>query len=129
MQAAIVELKVSMHCKACERSVLHSLRSLKGVEGISTDMNTQTAVVKGRVDPQKILKTLKKRTGRRVEIVTKRKGDETGDNVGGGGAVSSSSGGSQGLDCGRPTGGDSGHELLVSVDMFSDENPNACCIT
>ncbi|CAA6663363.1 unnamed protein product [Spirodela intermedia] len=104
-KAAIVELKVSMHCKACERSVLHSLRSLKDLE------------------------ELKKRTGRRVEIVTKRKGDETGDNVGGGGAVSSSSGGSQGLDCGRPTGGDSGHELLVSVDMFSDENPNACCIT
>lgn len=100
-----------------------------GVEGISTDMNTQTAVVRGRVDPQKILKKLEKRTGRRVEILTKRKGGETGDSIVGSGAASSSSGGSQGLDGSRPTGGDSGDELLASFDMFSDENPNACCIT
>ena len=83
-------------------------------------MNKHRVVVTGRIDPTKVLKKLKKKTGKIVEIV---KEDEDGD-------------ASAELDT-------SVSELIVmkpSVDeseccinneafiMFSDENPNACSI-
>lgn len=40
-----------------------------GVETFTTDMNSHKVVVTGRLDPKKLLKKLKKKTGKRVKIV------------------------------------------------------------
>ncbi|KAL8524812.1 hypothetical protein ACS0TY_014430 [Phlomoides rotata] len=42
-----------------------------GVEKVMTDMTNHRVVVTGRIDPQKVLKKLKKKTGKKVELVVK----------------------------------------------------------
>lgn len=41
-----------------------------------TDMNNHKVVVTGKIDPEKLLKKLKKKTGKRVKIVVKDEKDE-----------------------------------------------------
>ncbi|PKU85610.1 Heavy metal-associated isoprenylated plant protein 26 [Dendrobium catenatum] len=66
----IVELKVYMHCKGCESSVFMTLQKLKGVEEVKVDMDGHKAIVIGRIKPEKILKKLRKKTGKKAEILT-----------------------------------------------------------
>lgn len=40
-----------------------------GVEMFATDMMNDRVVVTGRIDPEKVLKKLKKKTGKKVEIL------------------------------------------------------------
>lgn len=47
-----------------------------GVETFVTDMPNQKVVVKGKIDPKKLLKKLKKKTGKRVKIVVNEEKDE-----------------------------------------------------
>lgn len=47
-----------------------------GVETFVTDMNNHKVVVTGKIDPEKLLKKLKKKTGKRVKIVVKDEKDE-----------------------------------------------------
>lgn len=75
------------------------------MEKFTTDMNKHEVVITGRIDPQKVLKKLKKKTGRRVEIIEKEKEESPKDL-----ALS---------DCCK------NNEVLM---MFNDENPNACWI-
>ncbi|XP_028759867.1 heavy metal-associated isoprenylated plant protein 19 [Neltuma alba] len=73
----VIEFKVSMHCNACERSVAKAISKCKGVEKFTTDMKKHRVVVTGQIDPKKVLKKLKKKTGKKVEIVgNKNKGAE-----------------------------------------------------
>ncbi|BBG93238.1 Heavy metal transport/detoxification superfamily protein [Prunus dulcis] len=69
MSVIVAEFSVSMHCNACERTVAKTLSKLKGVEKFTTDMNKHKVVVTGKMDPQKVLKKLRKKTGKKVEIV------------------------------------------------------------
>ena len=71
-------------------------------------MNTQKVVVNGNVDQKKILKKIKKRTGKKAEILTKTSGG--------------------GNDVSNGDDRDMGEELLDGFDMFSDENPNFMCV-
>ncbi|KAL4387566.1 hypothetical protein GQ457_09G022980 [Hibiscus cannabinus] len=109
----VTEFEVSMHCNACERSVAKVIAKLKGVEKFMTDMNQNKVIVTGKIDPQQALKKLRKKTGKKVEIVGKveekeDEKEETGD-------VSTI--------CENSTLVDD--EAFV---MFSDENPNACSL-
>ncbi|KAK8671069.1 hypothetical protein V6N13_037678 [Hibiscus sabdariffa] len=102
-----------MHCNACERSVAKVIAKLKGVEKFVTDMNQNKVIVTRKIDPQQALKKLRKKTGKRVEIVGKveeeeDEKEETGD-------VSTIYENSTLVD----------DEAFV---MFSDENPNACSV-
>lgn len=81
-------------------------------------MNKHLVIVTGRIDPKKVLKKLKKKTGKRVEIVS-NKDEESIDE-------------SNGLDNLLIV-----HPFMLENDccittetlmMFSDENPNACAI-
>lgn len=47
-----------------------------GVETFVTDMNNHKVVVTGKIDPKKLLKKLKKKTGKRVKIVVNEVKDE-----------------------------------------------------
>ncbi|KAI4338500.1 hypothetical protein MLD38_023550 [Melastoma candidum] len=125
-----------MHCNACERTVVKVISRIEGVEKFITDMNQHKVIVTGRIDPQKVLKKLKKKTRKRVEIIGNQDNDQTPDDD----AVV----GEQFL---LPAGGIGemdgsaehyrGPPLLVDfpccadervVYMFNDENVNACSV-
>ena len=86
------------------------------MEKFTTDMKKHRVVVTGRIDPQKVLKKLKKKTGKKVEIIVKKEDASKESNEG----VSK-------LDSNPPILFDccNDDEWLM---MFSDENPNACSI-
>lgn len=86
------------------------------MEKFTTDMKKHRVVVTGRIDPQKVLKKLKKKTGKKVEIIVKKED-----------ASKESNDGVSKLDSKQPILFDccNDDEWLM---MFSDENPNACSI-
>ncbi|XP_047153428.1 heavy metal-associated isoprenylated plant protein 19 [Vigna umbellata] len=74
-----VEYKVSMYCNECERIVAKTMIKCKGVEKFITNTNKNLVVVTGRIDPIKVKKKLKKKTGKRVEIVRNEDEEEAKD--------------------------------------------------
>lgn len=98
------------------------------MEKFATDMNKHKVVVMGKFDPQKVLKKLIKKTGKKVEIVVDHKGDDIpkdGSNYEGDLAT-------EGRDYVKavdnyPFWIDYCKEMELLM-MFSDENPNACLI-
>ncbi|WOK92288.1 heavy metal-associated isoprenylated plant protein 3-like [Canna indica] len=63
-------LKVDMHCEACARKVLKSLRRFEGVE-VTTDSKSRTVVIKGKgADPEMICERIQKKTGKKVELIS-----------------------------------------------------------
>ncbi|WJZ86985.1 hypothetical protein VitviT2T_006394 [Vitis vinifera] len=116
-KVVVAEFSVSMHCNACERSVAKAISKCKGVEKFTTDMKKHKATVRGAINPEKILKKLKKKTGKRVEILVteEEKDDESSDD-----------------DESR----ENTVESLISWDwtdsaafeMFNEENANACSV-
>ncbi|KAI9114835.1 hypothetical protein K1719_013848 [Acacia pycnantha] len=118
----VVEFKVSMYCNACERCVAKAISKCKGVETFITDMNKHRLVVTGRIDPKKVLKKLKKKTGKKVEIVGINNNEEANDEC-------DKTDPNSGLVLMNPLM----HQLDGCLEtqvlmMFSDENPNACTI-
>ncbi|GFQ05952.1 hypothetical protein PHJA_002739200 [Phtheirospermum japonicum] len=63
------EYKITMHCNACEKSVAKVISKIKGVETFITDTTNHRVVVTGMIDPHKVLKKLKKKTGKKVELL------------------------------------------------------------
>ncbi|KAF8015998.1 hypothetical protein BT93_H1524 [Corymbia citriodora subsp. variegata] len=132
LKVVVVEFRVSMHCNACERTVARTISKIKGIEKFSTNMNQHKVVVTGRIDPKKVLKKLKKKTGKKVEILENKEDPAKED------------GANDGANDGE---GEGESETMVAVEqnavihpsmlgyccvenevlmMFSDENPNAC---
>ncbi|XVF28441.1 hypothetical protein REPUB_Repub15cG0029600 [Reevesia pubescens] len=107
-----------MHCNACERTVAKAIAKLKGVENFTTNMNEHKVIIIGKIDPQKVLKKLRKKTGKQVEIVVKDQKEEAPKDITN--EISKSSVNYFPLDCCFID-----NEALM---MFSDENPNACSI-
>ncbi|KAK4405661.1 Heavy metal-associated isoprenylated plant protein 19 [Sesamum angolense] len=68
-----------MHCNGCERVVVETVSNIKGVEKFVTDINNHKVVVTGRIDPQKVLKKLRKKTGKSVELVVEDEDGEDGE--------------------------------------------------
>lgn len=91
------------------------------METFTTDMNKHKVVVIGCIDPQKLVKKLKKKTGKRVEIIVKKEEEEEEKEK-----ATKENYDNQGNDAGPPFFLDfCEEELLMS---FSDENPNACSV-
>ncbi|KAK5794343.1 hypothetical protein PVK06_035565 [Gossypium arboreum] len=109
-EVIVAEFKVSMNCNACERTVAKVIAKLKGVEKFTTDMNKNKVVITGKIDLQKVLEKLRKKTGKKVEIVgeVEEKNEKAND-------ISIQYANSSLLE-------------NESFMMFSDENPNACLI-
>ncbi|CAK9156630.1 unnamed protein product, partial [Ilex paraguariensis] len=91
------------------------------VEKFMTDMTKHKVVVTGRINPEKVLKKLKKKTGKRAEIVINKE-DPKNDAKEEDSALQGTS--KQVADC---LVFDYFGDCLVYT-MFSDENPNACSI-
>ncbi|XP_042056434.1 heavy metal-associated isoprenylated plant protein 19-like [Salvia splendens] len=108
------EYRVPMHCNACERRVGRAISKLKGVETVMTDMAEDRVVVIGKIDPHKVLKKLRKKTGKKVELVGNEDEEEE-------------------MNCSGEEGsmsywrdhyyGDGENHM-----MFNDENTNSCTI-
>ncbi|GAV63379.1 HMA domain-containing protein [Cephalotus follicularis] len=114
-----------MYCNACERTVAKAISKIKGVERFTTDMNNHKVLVTGRIDPKKVLKRLKKKTGKRVEIVVNNEKEELP-------IEDESNAGDFALEMNPEPiveppifGWCSESKVLL---MFDDENPNACSI-
>lgn len=93
------------------------------MEKFITDMNKHKVVVTGRFDPQKVLKKLKKKTGKRVEIVVNKEKTPTASNIGEDLVPEEVS-----KLVSEPPTFDYCREINGLLVMFSDENPNACSI-
>ncbi|KAL0348783.1 UNVERIFIED_CONTAM: Heavy metal-associated isoprenylated plant protein 19 [Sesamum angustifolium] len=78
-QVVVAQYKLSMHCNGCERIVVETVSNIKGVEKFVTDINNHKVVVTGRIDPQKVLKKLRKKTGKSVELVVEDKDGKDGE--------------------------------------------------
>ncbi|KAK4425746.1 Heavy metal-associated isoprenylated plant protein 19 [Sesamum alatum] len=118
-KAVVAQYRVSMHCNGCERTVVETVSNIKGVEKFVTDMNGHKVIVTGRIDPQKVLKKLRKETGKSVELVVE---DEDGEDHGEGEVIEND--GEQAMDS-RIVHYYGDGEIHM---MFNDENANACTI-
>ncbi|CAL0304724.1 unnamed protein product [Lupinus luteus] len=128
-QLQTVELKIRMDCDGCELKVKKALSSLHGVKSVEINRKQQKVTVTGYVEPKKVLKKAKS-TGKKAEIWPYvpynmvaypytapsydkkappgyvRRVENTDSNVG---TMTS-------------------YEEPYVMNMFSDENPNACSI-
>ncbi|KAK8546731.1 hypothetical protein V6N13_093776 [Hibiscus sabdariffa] len=68
-----VVLKIGMHCEACAQVLRKRIRKIKGIESVETDVGNDHVIVKGTVDPTKLVEHVYKRTGKQATIV---KGEE-----------------------------------------------------
>ncbi|KAL6334160.1 hypothetical protein AAG906_006729 [Vitis piasezkii] len=63
----VIELRVRLHCKACEKAVRKALCKTKGVTCVEIDVILNKISVMGYVDSKRILKVIRK-TGTRAEL-------------------------------------------------------------
>ncbi|KAI9123640.1 hypothetical protein K1719_004940 [Acacia pycnantha] len=132
-----VVLKVGMHCEACAQVIHKRIRKIQGVESVETDLGNDRVVVKGVVEANKLVEYVYKRTGKQASIVKeeekkeedkkdedkkkeedehKEQEEEEEDN--------------DQTDIKRMEYWPSKYftEYADAPQIFSDENPNACCV-
>ncbi|KAH9328730.1 hypothetical protein KI387_000838, partial [Taxus chinensis] len=63
-----VELKVVMHCEGCEIKVKNTLSSIKGVQSVEVNRETNKVTVMGYVDPNQVLNKVKSGVGSSAEF-------------------------------------------------------------
>uniref|UniRef100_A0A0E0PB67 Uncharacterized protein n=1 Tax=Oryza rufipogon TaxID=4529 RepID=A0A0E0PB67_ORYRU len=98
-----LELRIYMHCKACERSVRRAIEKIDaqsilpeistnytyaGVEKVEVERGENKVTVTGGGDfePEKAVRRIKKKTGKKVEILALEEEDDDHEEDGGGGA-------------------------------------------
>ncbi|KAG7959609.1 hypothetical protein I3843_10G078600 [Carya illinoinensis] len=64
-----VVLKVRMHCEACAQVLQKQIRKIKGVESVETDLANDQVMVKGVVEPTRLVDYVYKRTKKQASIV------------------------------------------------------------
>ncbi|GAV59851.1 HMA domain-containing protein [Cephalotus follicularis] len=64
-----VVLKVRMHCDACAQLLQKRIRKIQGVESVETDLAKDQVIVKGVVDPAKLVGDVYKKTKKQASIV------------------------------------------------------------
>nr|XP_034603569.1 heavy metal-associated isoprenylated plant protein 19-like isoform X2 [Setaria viridis]TKW05272.1 hypothetical protein SEVIR_7G165300v2 [Setaria viridis] len=71
-----IELKVYMHCDACERKVRRTISNCEGVETVEVDREENKVTVTGDFEPEVVVKKIKKKTGKKVDILILEKDEE-----------------------------------------------------
>ncbi|KAG8649142.1 heavy metal-associated isoprenylated plant protein 7 [Manihot esculenta] len=64
-----VVLSVRMHCEACAQVLQKRVRKIQGVESVETDLVNSQVIVKGVVDPVKLVDDVYKKTKKQASIV------------------------------------------------------------
>uniref|UniRef100_A0A6N2K0M4 HMA domain-containing protein n=1 Tax=Salix viminalis TaxID=40686 RepID=A0A6N2K0M4_SALVM len=67
--AVTVVLNVRMHCEACAQVLQKRVRKIQGVESVETDLANGQVIVKGVVDPAKLVDDVYKKTKKQASIV------------------------------------------------------------
>ncbi|KAJ0038014.1 hypothetical protein Pint_23762 [Pistacia integerrima] len=66
-----IVLKVYMHCKGCENTVLRCLQGFNGVEEIMIDRANNKVIVRGKnADPEKIFRRIRKKYSTNIELLS-----------------------------------------------------------
>ncbi|XVF28062.1 hypothetical protein REPUB_Repub14bG0163300 [Reevesia pubescens] len=132
-----VVLKVHMHCEACAHVLQKRIRKIQGVESVETDVGNDQVIVKGVVDPTKLVDYVYKRTKKQASIVKdeekkeeekkeeKKEDKKEGEEEEGKGDEDKKS-----TDIKRSEYYPSKYysEIAYPPQFFSDENPNACSL-
>lgn len=123
-------LKVRMHCEACAQVLRKRIRKIKGVESVETNFASEKVIVKGIIDPAKLVDNVYKRTGKQADIVKdeeKKEDEKKGDKK-----ESEERRGVEDDMIKRsefwPTKFYSDYANPYPPQIFSDENPNACSV-
>ncbi|KAG7034012.1 Heavy metal-associated isoprenylated plant protein 8 [Cucurbita argyrosperma subsp. argyrosperma] len=66
-----VVLNVQMHCEACAQVLKKRIKKFKGVESVETELASNQVIVKGVMDPSKLVDHVSKRSRRPASIVVK----------------------------------------------------------
>uniref|UniRef100_A0A7N1A3K9 HMA domain-containing protein n=1 Tax=Kalanchoe fedtschenkoi TaxID=63787 RepID=A0A7N1A3K9_KALFE len=147
--ATTTVLNVQMHCEACARVIRKELLKIKGVEFATTDVSNNQAVVTGTIKPSELVKQLYKKTKKIAAIVPPPPPPEEGQNKAG-----EEKKDVENADTSHEGEGKDKQEEDKQEDVkrnqiwptrhytdyvrsyvypppphiFSDENPNACCV-
>ncbi|CAL5068727.1 unnamed protein product [Urochloa decumbens] len=78
-ESITIELKVYMHCDACERKVRRTINKVEGVEAVEIDREENKVTVTGDFDPEKVVKKIKKKAGKKAEILIPKEDEEEED--------------------------------------------------
>ncbi|XP_039116423.1 heavy metal-associated isoprenylated plant protein 26-like [Dioscorea cayenensis subsp. rotundata] len=67
-QLQTVEIKVKMDCEGCERRVKKAVKDMKGVNQVEVNPKQNKLTVTGYVEPKKVLKRVRNKTGKHAEV-------------------------------------------------------------
>ncbi|NP_001168502.1 metal ion binding protein [Zea mays] len=133
-QFQTVELKVRMDCDGCEMKVRNALSRMKGVHSVEIDRKQSKVTVQGYVEPHKVVKRVQATGKKAAEIwpyvpyslVAHPYAAPAYDRKAPPGYVRRVDAVMPASSYGGPTAAGPQEERLVN--MFSDDNPNACSI-
>ncbi|KAJ7967833.1 Heavy metal-associated isoprenylated plant protein [Quillaja saponaria] len=133
-----IVLKIRMHCEACAQALQKRIRKIQGVESVETDLGNDQVIVKGVIDPAKLVDYVYKRTKKQASIVKdeeKKKEEEKKEEK------------PEEKKDGEETKEEDANKLDIKLSefwpsrphvveyangyapqIFSDENPNACSV-
>ncbi|KAF6170721.1 hypothetical protein GIB67_015673 [Kingdonia uniflora] len=120
-----VEIKVKMDCEGCERKVRRAVEGMRGVTQVDVEPKQHKVTVIGYVDPNKVVRRMRRRTGKMAELWPYVPYEEVAHPY------------AQGVyDKKAPSGfvrksswlGRASSSEMKYSNAFSDENPNSCSI-
>ncbi|KDP35503.1 hypothetical protein JCGZ_08941 [Jatropha curcas] len=139
-----VVLNVRMHCEACAQVLQRRVRKFQGVESVETDLANSQVIVKGIVDPAKLVDDVYKKTRKQASIVKEEEKKEEEkkeeekkeeekkeeEKKEGGEEVKEEEEKKSEIEIKRSEYWPTKYLEYYAYDpeMFSDENPNACSV-
>ncbi|XP_028553062.1 heavy metal-associated isoprenylated plant protein 7-like isoform X1 [Dendrobium catenatum] len=136
-----VTLKVRMHCEACAQVLQKRIKKINGVESVETDFVNEQVTVKGFVDPTSLIEDVYRRTKKQASIVPMEEKKEE-ENKPSEEKKEEKSEEEKKEETKEEDDGKFNAKKLEYLppklfleyayayppEIFSDENPNACCI-
>ncbi|PKU73772.1 Heavy metal-associated isoprenylated plant protein 26 [Dendrobium catenatum] len=126
-----VTLKVRMHCEACAQVLQKRIKKINGVESVETDFVNEQVTVKGFVDPTSLIEDVYRRTKKQASIVPMEEKKEE-ENKPSEEKKEEKSEEEKKEETKKleylPPKLFLEYAYAYPPEIFSDENPNACCI-
>ncbi|XP_058196827.1 heavy metal-associated isoprenylated plant protein 7-like [Rhododendron vialii] len=134
-----VVLKVGIHCEACAQDLQKKIRKIPGVESATADLANDQVIVKGVIDPEKLISEVYKRTKKQASIVKDEEKKEEDKKEGEDKKEDEKKDGEE-----EGKAGDDDNKMEIkrseylapkyyseyyyAPQIFSDENPHACSV-
>ncbi|KAJ0238920.1 Heavy metal-associated isoprenylated plant protein 1 [Hirschfeldia incana] len=120
-----VNLKLSCSCDGCIKRIHKTISKTKGVYQVKIDREKEVVSVTGTMEVKTVTETLKRKLKKTIQAVPEKK-DKKKENA----EENSKSAGSPGLPCYGFNYG-LGHYGFIGgpiTELFSEEDPNSCCV-